>query len=296
MQVAFENGTMEVQQWQTDEIILTHHVIHYHRFENHRTVHDDDFVRLHFGLQGDCQVKFNHLGKTYELKAGQHNIMYTQGFDIEVYNQTKQIETFGIRIPKQVFVQYAENGNEALKRFCEKIVNGENTLMTNHWKLPNLPIRQVIQEIIQNRLEGGLQKLFLLSKSIELLVLQAQQLGFADENSPKIIKTKTDQEKIIEARHIITTRYQAPPTLSGLAKEIGMNECKLKQGFKETFETTVFGYLTQLRMTLAMQSLRDTDKTIKEIAYELGYSSPQHFSHAFKKQFGKTPNFVRQTP
>lgn len=296
MQVAFENGTMEVQHWQTDEITLSHHVIHYRRFENHRTVHDDDFVRLHFGLQGDCRVKFNRLGKTYELKAGQHNIMYTQGFDIEVYNQTKQIETFGIRIPKQVFVQYAENGNEALKRFCEKITNGENALMANHWKLPNLSIRQVIQEIIQNHLEGGLQKLFLLSKSIELLVLQAQQLGFANENSPKIIKTKTDQKKIVEARHIINTRYQTPPTLSGLAKEIGMNECKLKQGFKETFETTVFGYLTQLRMTLAIQSLRDTDKTIKEIAYELGYSSPQHFSHAFKKQFGKTPNFVRQTP
>lgn len=295
MQVTFENGIMQTNQWKTDAITLTHNIIDYQGFENQRTIHEDDLVRLHFGLKGDCRVKFNHLGKTFDLKAGQHNMLYTQGLDIEVYNQTKQIETFGINIPKKVFLKYAENGNDALKRFCEKVMKGTNTLMTDHWRLPNLAIRKVIDEIIHSRFEGGLQKLFLLSKSIELLVLQAQQLGFDKHPDKQIIKTSTDQEKIIEARYIITTHYQNPPTLSGLAKEIGMNECKLKQGFKEVFETTVFGYLSHLRMNLAQKMLKDTNKTAKEIAYELGYSSPQHFGNAFKKEFGVTPNYVRQT-
>ena len=104
------------------------------------------------------------------------------------------------------------------------------------------------------------------------------------------------KDKINHAKYIIATQYQNPPTLSILAKEIGMNECKLKQGFKEVFDTTVFGYVTQLRMDMALQLLRDTDQTAKEIAYSLGYSSPQHFNNAFKKQFGITPHVIRQTP
>ena len=42
--------------------------------------------------------------------------------------------------------------------------------------------------------------------------------------------------------------------------------------------------------------LLDTRKTSAEIAYELGYSTPQHFNNAFKKKFGVTPNSVRINP
>jgi len=42
--------------------------------------------------------------------------------------------------------------------------------------------------------------------------------------------------------------------------------------------------------------LLGTDKSAKEIAYQTGYSSPQHFSNAFKKKFGLTPNSVRNFP
>ncbi len=296
MQVAFDNGTIQATRWQTDGIVLNHQVINYHCFENQHTVHSEEMVRLHFGLQGDCKVRFNHLGKTFDLKAGQHNIIYSQGLDIEVYNQTKHIETFGVNIPVQLFVKYAEDGNEALKRFCDKVMTGTNSFMAEQWRLPNLAIRKVIDEVIHSSFDGGLQKLFLLSKSIELLVLQAQQLGSPKDMHKRVIKTKADQNKIAEARYIIDTRYQSPPTLSALAKEIGMNECKLKQGFKEIFDTTVFGYLSYLRLKLARRMLQDTQQTAKEIAYELGYSSPQHFNNAFKKEFGVTPAFVRQTP
>jgi AraC-like DNA-binding protein len=213
-----------------------------------------------------------------------------------VYNHTKHIETFGVNIPVQLFVKYAEDGNEALKRFCDKVMTGTNALMAEQWHLPNLGIRKVIDEVIHSSFDGGLQKLFLLSKSIELLVLQAQQLGSPKDMHKRVIRTKADQNKIAEARYIIDTRYQSPPTLSALAKEIGMNECKLKQGFKEVFDTTVFGYLSYLRLKLARRMLQDTQQTAKEIAYELGYSSPQHFNNAFKKEFGVTPAFVRQTP
>lgn len=85
-----------------------------------------------------------------------------------------------------------------------------------------------------------------------------------------------------------------PPTLSEVARSVGLNEYKLKRGFKETFGTTVFSYLTEQRLESAKRLLLDTDKTASEVGFELGYATAQHFHHAFKNRFGVTPNSMRR--
>ena len=45
-------------------------------------------------------------------------------------------------------------------------------------------------------------------------------------------------------------------------------------------------YVQEQRMSLAKDLIVNTDKTISEIAYELGYAHSQHFHRAFKKRFG----------
>ena len=134
----------------------------------------------------------------------------------------------------------------------------------------------------------------MLSKSIELLVLQAEL--YEQNLSKKFIKTEKDRRSLQNAKELLNSRMDNPPTIIELAKLVGVNEYKLKKGFKELFGTTIFGYIHNSRMSLAKRLLLGTDKTAKEIAYQVGYSSPQHFSNAFKKQFGVTPNNVRNTP
>jgi AraC-like DNA-binding protein len=46
-------------------------------------------------------------------------------------------------------------------------------------------------------------------------------------------------------------------------------------------------------MLLARERIFDRSKTLREIAYELGFKSPQHFSRMFKKETGQTPNEYR---
>ncbi len=46
-------------------------------------------------------------------------------------------------------------------------------------------------------------------------------------------------------------------------------------------------------MTLAKERIFDRSKTLSEIAYELGFKSPQHFSRMFKNETGQTPNDYR---
>ena len=158
----------------------------------------------------------------------------------------------------------------------------------DQWRPNNFKIQSVINEIINCSYTNELKDLFLLSKSIELLVLQADLYNKNIEVS--FIKTTIDKQKLFEAKEILLLRVDSPPTIVELSKLVNLNEYKLKKGFKELFGTTVFGYIHKTRMTLAKSLLLGTEKSAKEVAYETGYSSPQHFSKAFKKEFGQTPN------
>lgn len=280
--------------WELDNIFLSHSIIDYHSFGKLTAQNDTEFVRLHFGLQGSYDFRFAQLNSSYSLVGHHNNIMYSKGLELEVSNKSKRIETFGVNFNTDTFIEIGQNGNDLLKRFTDKILNKENAILSPIWKTNNFKIQQVIQEIINCAYSEELRNLFLLSKSIELLVLQAELYEQKAEN--QFIKLEKDKKKLIEAKEILTAKLSNPPTIIELSKLVGMNEYKLKKGFKEMFGTTLFGYIHASRMSLAKRLLLGTDKSAKEIAYETGYTSPQYFSNAFKKQFGVTPNSIRNTP
>ena len=284
--------------WQCDDIRLGHSVSRFKKLTSFTSSGNasKDVVRMHFGLKGDYFFNYKQLAKSFDLIGGHHNIMYSHDFTIEVQNKTLEIETFGIQFPRQLFIQYTQNGSEPLKRFAEQIQEGKNILLSDNWGTIDPGIQLVIQQIIHCRYSGDLKKLFLLSKSIELLVLSADACSLNDSKTDFFIKTKADKEKLIAVRDLINERVTSPPNLSEIARAVGLNEYKLKRGFKETFHTTVFGYLTEQRLHLAHRYLQDTQKTAAEISMELGYATPQHFNNAFKKKFGITPFAVRNNP
>lgn len=295
LEQVFEHGTRTSVIWQTGDIVMGHAISVCNGYTSFSGSNTNNVVRLHFGLKGDYSFTYKQLNKKYELAGGHHNIMYSQGFDITVENKTLELETFGIQFPVELFVNFTQNAGEPLQSFTESIVAGKNVMLSDNWGTINPAIQQVIQQIIHCRFAGELKNLFLLSKSIELLVLCAESYKAAAQKEA-FIKSKTDKEKIIAVRDLVNERLHCPPNLSEIAKTVGLNEYKLKRGFKETFNTTVFGYLTDQRLHLAQQYLRDTHKTAAEIAAELGYATPQHFNNAFKKKFGITPFMVRNNP
>ncbi len=280
--------------WELDKIHISHNVIDYHAIGKQTFKNDSEYVRLHFGLQGSYDFTFSQLSSSFSLSGHHNNIMYSDGLEIEVANNCKRIETFGINFTTDSFIEIGQNGNDILKKFTENVINKNNCILSSNWKISNFKIQQVITDIINCSYKEELRDLFLLSKSIELLVLQAEL--YSQASTKPFIKTEKDKRRLIEAKELLSLRIDNPPTIMELSKLTGINEYKLKKGFKELFGTTVFGYIHNCRMSLAKRLLLGTDKSAKEIAYHTGYSSPQHFSKAFKKQFGHTPNSVRNTP
>jgi len=291
-----EKGTRDSVVWQCDGIRLGHAISRFTERTSFPASSNSDVVRLHFGMKGDYLFSYRQLQRTFDLIGGHHNIMYSQEFDMVVENKTLDLETFGIQFSRNLFLQYTTDADDTLKRFSEAVAGGRSVILSERWGAIDLPIQQAIQQIIHCKYTGELQKLFLLSKSIELLVLCAESCGDAMNKKERFIKTKTDREKLIAVRDLVNERVHCPPNLSEIAQSVGLNEYKLKRGFKETFNTTVFGYLTEQRLHLAHRYLRDTGKTAAEISAELGYSTPQHFNNAFKKRFGITPFSVRNNP
>jgi AraC family transcriptional regulator, transcriptional activator of the genes for pyochelin and ferripyochelin receptors len=295
--VELEQGTRDTVNWEFDGIRMGHALTRFNDFCSFRSSSPiSDRVRLHIGLRGNYSFRHDQLDTHFDLIGGHHNILYSDPFDMVIHNRTLELETFGVQFPRELFLQFTQQASDLLKQFSENMASGRNTILSDRWGPLNPSIQMVIHQILNHSYRGDLQKLFLLSKSIELLVLCVESCQSENGKSSRYIKNKPDQEKILAVRDLINGRVDCPPSLSEVAKLVGMNEYKLKRGFKETFHTTIFGYLIEQRLLLARQYLLDTNKTAAEISFDLGYSTPQHFNNAFKKRFGTTPDFIRKNP
>jgi AraC-like DNA-binding protein len=76
---------------------------------------------------------------------------------------------------------------------------------------------------------------------------------------------------------------------------VGLNDFKLKRGFRQVFDTTVFGYVRALRMEKARALLELGRLNVTQVASATGYSCFGHFSAAFKKRFGILPSDFKKT-
>jgi AraC-like DNA-binding protein len=105
---------------------------------------------------------------------------------------------------------------------------------------------------------------------------------------------KQDMVYIRQARTTLEENFDKHITIPQLARQIGINEAKLKEGFRELYEQSIHNYLQQLRLEKAKQLLLTTDKSVTDITYEIGYSHVTHFTTLFKKEIGLTPTEWRK--
>lgn len=104
---------------------------------------------------------------------------------------------------------------------------------------------------------------------------------------------ESDQKAFRQAAYILEQRYENPPTISELCKMVGVNEYKLKIGFRALFGKTIHEYAHHVRMKTARVLLEDDDLTISQVAYRVGYINVSHFTKAFHKQHGVNPSDLR---
>jgi AraC family transcriptional activator of pyochelin receptor len=256
-----------------------------------------DLVTLQVNLNGSLIMEDEGSRANFLLEDHQHNLFYSQAGTPSsgVLKNTKgRITLLMIQFTKDHFLALTQDANQTLNGFNENILQGKPAMLSPG----NLPLEAAFKNVIANIVHcgytAGIKKMYLLSKTIELLVMQAEASNAASQPAYHYLKSAYDKECIGYVQQYLMKNVASLPTLSQLAKIAGINEYKLKRGFKEMFNNTVFGYLAEARLELAKNDLLQTNKKVNEIASELGYSSVQHFSSAFKKKFGFSPNRVRR--
>lgn len=83
-------------------------------------------------------------------------------------------------------------------------------------------------------------------------------------------------------------------TVDELAKHAGLSRTRLAERFRVFLKMSPIAYLTEWRMMLGAEALRSTQKSVAEIALDVGYSSEAAFNRAFKRRFHVPPAQFRQ--
>ncbi|MEM9219705.1 MAG: helix-turn-helix transcriptional regulator [Cyanobacteria bacterium P01_F01_bin.150] len=77
-----------------------------------------------------------------------------------------------------------------------------------------------------------------------------------------------------------------PSSLIELARQAGLNDLLLKQGFRQVFGKMVFEELRSHRLDIAKQLLAEQNSSVTEIAHQVGHSNARALARAFRQKFG----------
>lgn len=82
-------------------------------------------------------------------------------------------------------------------------------------------------------------------------------------------------------------------TLPALARAVSFSPSECCRIFRRVTGETIFDYLRSYRLSLAARALRETERSVSEIALETGFCSASYFIETFRAQFGVTPRRYR---
>jgi AraC-like DNA-binding protein len=172
-------------------------------------------------------------------------------------------------------------------------LTAQGAALRHVYAMPLTPSMKIILYKIRTcRYTGLLKRMLLESKVLDLLVLLLKQI--APEKPFKGLTVRLDDvDKLYEVKRVVEQHLTHQHSLRELARQVGLNEFKLKKGFRELFGTTIFSYLLDLRMEHARQLLIQGTMTVEEVAEEVGYKYAKNFMTAFKRKFNMLPAELR---
>lgn len=95
--------------------------------------------------------------------------------------------------------------------------------------------------------------------------------------------------RFLSTMEYINNNLSSPMTLDDIAKQADINTRYFCSSFKKVFGVSPWQYVITMRLNKASILLINSEKTIREIAYETGFQDEFYFSRCFKKNLGLSP-------
>lgn len=100
--------------------------------------------------------------------------------------------------------------------------------------------------------------------------------------------------RMLRARDAMDRAYAQPLDVPALARIAHVSEAHFTRTFRAVFGETPHRYLQRRRVERAMFLLRETDRSVTDICFEVGFGSPGTFSRTFRDIVGRSPRAYRK--
>jgi AraC-like DNA-binding protein len=141
--------------------------------------------------------------------------------------------------------------------------------------------------------ESGSKRLLTLLEMLALLSRDAQSRTLCA--AAYHLQDSGEAKRRIEAVYrYLSTHFRESCSVPEVAKAVGMNEATFSRFFRRETGRTFIEALIDLRLSYACKLLRETDKTIAEMAYDCGFSNLANFNRQFRWKYRMTPKEYRK--
>lgn len=245
-------------------------------------------VELSYCLQGSRDILVS--GKRYEVAPESYCLQFVNPTEASMhFSKDQSFQMLSIGIPVSTFHHFMEEGTGTRSVDFYHIIGNMPYRLFQEKMDPATSI--LLQQMLKSSMEQCVRNVEMEYRILEL-VSYAFRSFLLDGKQASIKLSRTDMDKIEQARDIIVARMADPPSLMELSRIIGMSDYKLKICFKRMYGTTVFGYLRDRRLELAYRLLQEGSSSVIDVSYAVGYTNPSYFSEAFRRKYGSNPGEI----
>ncbi|MBP1988581.1 helix-turn-helix domain-containing protein [Paenibacillus eucommiae] len=247
-------------------------------------------AELSFCMQGSGEVEVAE-HKKHELLQDSCSLQLIRDFSASFgYEGGKDFRSVAIGIPVALFDYYVGGFEKKDNLSFAALLRSKSFRMFR--KPVDSVTTRLLHELINCPYTHGMRELFVESRALELIYRYLEifllELDGSRRQSSQL--SRTEQGKIGEAKQLLLHRMESPPSLLELARLVGLNDYKLKVGFKEMYGKSVYAYLRDRRMEKAWELMSYSGMNVSQAAGMVGYANFSHFAAAFHKQFGFNPS------
>lgn len=225
-------------------------------------------------------------GGTFHIARVQRPVRMT--FDFDAPHASAQHEELTIEIEPQKLAELL--GTAVLPEPIAQVLESPRVYPSIALPMGSALVR-AFDEITACDAHGTTRMLHMEALGLQLMASMVDRIEESARASAPHLSAH-DRACLHKARTILLARMAAPPSLPELARAAGLNELKLKVGFRTLFGSPVYAYLREERLQLAWTLLRGRRHTVSEVALRVGYANPSKFAAAFRKRFNVRPSDV----
>lgn len=243
-------------------------------------------IQFHFGIKGKGKFVFNEGSYALDLNEEKSFLFYNPQKELPIHLELfPDAWVISVVVSIKKFHSLFSSEADAIPFLSEE--NKDKKYYKEDDISPSMAI--VLNQILHYNLSPSIQKLYYKGKAYELLSLYFNRSEDPDAEQCPFLIDEENVLKIRKVKDIIIEKMAEPPSLQELADTVGISLKKLKEGFKEIYGDTVFGFLLDYKLEYARQLLDSGSYNVNEVGLKIGYSTSSHFIAAFKKKFGTTP-------